>query len=54
MALDGWTSYHMAGLFITKVFNGWEHVRERCYHRYYGKSLVYVEGTEETYGTKKR
>ena len=60
-ALDGWTSYHLAaGLFIAKVAQwlGCSDLWAVLWVLIIGIAWeifeVYVEGTEETYGTKKR
>ena len=60
-ALDGWTSYHIAaGLFIAKVAQWlgatdfWAVMWVVIIGILWEIFEVYVEGTEETYGTKKR
>jgi len=60
-ALDGWTSYHLAaGLFIAKVAQWlgatdfWAVMWVVIIGVAWEIFEVYVEGTEETYGTKKR
>jgi hypothetical protein len=60
-ALDGWTSYHLAaGLFIAKVAQWlgssdlWAVLWVLIIGIAWEIFEVYVEGTEETYGTKKR
>ena len=60
-ALDGWTSYHLAaGLFIAKVAQwlGASDLWAVLWVLIIGVAWeifeVYVEGTEETYGTKKK
>ena len=60
-ALDGWTSYHLAaGLFIAKVAQWlgatdfWAVMWVVIIGVAWEIFEVYVEGTEETYGTKER
>ncbi len=59
--LDGWTSYHLAaGLFIAKVAQWlgasdfWAVMSVFIIGVAWEIFEVYVEGTEETYGTKKK
>ena len=60
-ALDGWTSYHIAaGAFLCKIFQWLEWTPLWCVLGVFIIGVawevfeVYVEGTEETYGTKQR
>ena len=59
--LDGWTSYHLAaGLFIAKVAQWlgasdfWAEMWVAINGLAWEIFEVYIEGTEETYGTKKK
>ena len=60
-ALDGWTSYHIAaGAFLCKIFQWMEWSDFWCVMGVFIIGVAwevfeyFVEGTEETYGTKSR